>query len=185
MEERHKECIHVIIFSAHLAFSMRRFSSLFQPIRARCSSASCLALSSAWEPVSSSYFFRSTSSLNSKLTHIKKTKYSNHTVFTPNLKVHQACIVSCFWDTLSHRFVCKKFEKLFTKLCSSSAFSKQHRIYLRLTGSSLSCSDYLSRETDFDILSFKRTGAPSWSACIPCISLWELPSPPDRRGEAL
>lgn len=44
------------------------FSWLFQAMRVRCSSASCLTLSSAREPVSSSYFFRSTSSLNSRLT---------------------------------------------------------------------------------------------------------------------
>lgn len=55
------------LIAPYRCWSSRWFSWSFQAIRARCSSASCLARSSAREPVSSAYFFFNTFSLNSSL----------------------------------------------------------------------------------------------------------------------
>lgn len=97
----------LFIASSYRSWSSRWFSWSFQAIRARCSSASCLARSSAREPVSSSYFFLNTSSLNSSLPSTQGTHgYFTHKKKKKNLQlmVRETCHISgqMFIDVLGN-----------------------------------------------------------------------------------
>lgn len=87
------------VIASYRSWSSRWFSWLFQAIRARCSSASYRARSSAREPVSSSYFFLSTSSLNSSLTGTRE-KHSqfthSHSKTNLQLMVRETCHITYF-----------------------------------------------------------------------------------------